>query len=169
MNPRAILLMLIAFVVVAFASMLYPANAQLNDLTLLKSTPTAQLLPLITANNVSRVRLQKVIGHSVIPRGPYLPYGGITLVFSPKGTYLATDYNSPGTLQIWSVKSGKRIAALSGHHVRVAQAVFTPDENKIITVDDYGNIRIWSLASFTAITVDVHGDTLVVSANGKTF
>jgi WD40 repeat protein len=140
-----------------------------------KSTPTAQFAPTITADNVSRLQRERVIGKSVQMPGPYLPIGGVDVLFSPKGTYIASDYNTGGSLRIWNVKTGQRVAYLPGQRVFVREAVFTPDERFVATSDYDGTIRIWSLVTLRGKIVNIKaGDeftriSIVASPDGQTF
>ena len=103
-----------------------------------KITPTPQLEQKITAYNISHLREEKVIGQSVNIPGPYAPSGGVNVMFSSKGTYVVSDYNTEGALKIWNVKTGRRVAYLPGQNLRVKQAVFTPDERFVATSDSDG-------------------------------
>lgn len=83
-------------------------------------------------------------------------------MFSPQGTYLASDYNTDGTLRIWSVQTGQQVASLSGHNTRVEQAVFTTDERFAATSDFDGTFRIWSLTTRQSKIVNIDaGDWMV--------
>lgn len=141
----------------------------------LAATPTIPHTLPITADNVSRLRLEKTIGRIERITGPYRPQGGTDLLFSPQGTYLASDYNTDGTLRIWSVQTGQLIASLSGHSIRVEQAVFTADERFVATTDYEGTFRIWSMSTHQSkiVNIDAGGfwvqHSVAASPDGRMF
>ena len=64
------------------------------------------------------------------------------LVFSPDGTILVNGHNS-GTIQLWDVKTGDRIAALDGHTQKVETLKFSPDGETLVSTAQDGTIFLW--------------------------
>ena len=64
------------------------------------------------------------------------------LVFSPDGTILVNGHNS-GTIQLWDVKTGDRIAALDGHTQQVETLKFSPDGETLVSTAQDGTIFLW--------------------------
>ena len=64
------------------------------------------------------------------------------LVFSPDGTILVNGHNS-GTIQLWDVKTGDKIAALDEHTQKVETLKFSPDEATLISTAQDGTILLW--------------------------
>ena len=64
------------------------------------------------------------------------------LVFSPDGTILVNGHNS-GTIQLWDVKTGDRIAALDGHAQQVETLKFSPDGEMLVSTAQDGTIFLW--------------------------
>ena len=65
-----------------------------------------------------------------------------SLVFSPDGTILVSGQNS-GTIQLWDVKTGDRIAALDGHAQQVETLKFSPDGEMLVSTAQDGTIFLW--------------------------
>ena len=66
----------------------------------------------------------------------------VPLVFSPDGTILVNGHNS-GTIQLWDVKTGDRIAALDGHTQQVETLKFSPDGETLVSTAQDGTIFLW--------------------------
>ena len=64
------------------------------------------------------------------------------LVFSPDGTILVNGHNS-GTIQLWDVATGDRIAALDGHTQKVETLKFSPDGETLVSTAQDGTILLW--------------------------
>ena len=64
------------------------------------------------------------------------------LVFSPDGTILVNGHNS-GTIQLWNVATGDRIAALDGHTQKVETLKFSPDGETLVSTAQDGTILLW--------------------------
>ena len=71
----------------------------------------------------------------------YKDYPG-PLVFSPDGTILVNGHGS-GTIQLWDVKTGDRIAALDGHTQQVETLKFSPDGETLVSTAQDGTIFLW--------------------------
>jgi WD40 repeat protein len=67
------------------------------------------------------------------------------LVFSPDGTILVNGHNS-GTIQLWDVGTGDRIAALDGHTQEVETLKFSPDGETLVSTAQDGTIFLWDWA-----------------------
>ena len=77
------------------------------------------------------------------------------LVFSPDGTILVNGHNS-GTIQLWDVKTGDRIAALDGHTQEVETLKFSPDGETLVSTAQDGTIFLWNWDE--AITASANTD-----------
>lgn len=64
------------------------------------------------------------------------------LVFSPDGAILISGHAS-GTVQLWDVKTGDRIAALDGHTDQVETLKFSPDAETLVSTGQDGTIFLW--------------------------
>ena len=64
------------------------------------------------------------------------------LVFSPDGTILISGHRS-GTIQLWDVETGDRIAALDGHTQQVETLKFSPDGKTFVSTAMDGTIFLW--------------------------
>ena len=77
------------------------------------------------------------------------------LVFSPDGTILVNGHGS-GTIQLWDVKTGDRIAALDGHTQEVETLKFSPDGETLVSTAQDGTIFLWDWDE--AITASANTD-----------
>ena len=77
------------------------------------------------------------------------------LVFSPDGTILLSGHGS-GTIQLWDVKTGDRIAALDGHTQQVETLRFSPDGETLVSTAQDGTIFLWDWDG--ALTSSVNTD-----------
>ena len=64
------------------------------------------------------------------------------LVFSPDGTILVNGHGS-GTIQLWDVKTGDKIAALDGHTQQVETLKFSSDGETLVSTAQDGIIFLW--------------------------
>ncbi len=64
------------------------------------------------------------------------------LVFSPDGTILVRA-NNRGTIQLWDVTTGDKIAALDGHTEQVEALKFSPDAETLVSTGQDGTIFLW--------------------------
>ena len=64
------------------------------------------------------------------------------LVFSPDGEVLVSGFYN-GTIQLWDVKTGEKIAALDGHTKRVNTLAFSPDGTMLVSAATDGTILLW--------------------------
>ncbi len=58
---------------------------------------------------------------------------------------IAIFYND--TIDLRDADNGKLTRQLTGHTKKVIAAKFSPDDRKIISIDDYGNVKMWSMES----------------------
>ena len=64
------------------------------------------------------------------------------LVFSPDGKVLVSGFDT-GTIQLWDVKTGEKIAALDGHTKGVNTLAFSPDGTMLVSAATDGTILLW--------------------------
>lgn len=64
------------------------------------------------------------------------------LVFSPDGEVLVSGFYN-GTIRLWDVKTGEKIAALDGHTKRVNTLAFSPDGTTLVSAATDGTILLW--------------------------
>ena len=64
------------------------------------------------------------------------------LVFSPDGEVLVSGFDT-GTIQLWDVKTGEKIAALDGHTKGVNTLAFSPDGTMLVSAATDGTILLW--------------------------
>ncbi len=65
-----------------------------------------------------------------------------SLVFSTDGAILVSGHGS-GTIQLWDVKTGDRIAALDGHTQQIETLKFSPDGEMLVSTAQDGTIFLW--------------------------
>ncbi len=75
------------------------------------------------------------------------------LAFSPDGRTLASTSESH-TVDLWDVRSGRRLRSLGGHKDLVFGVAFSNDATKLATTDADGNLRIWGAAPLEQIDRD---------------
>ena len=107
---------------------------------------------LLAAGTLRRLHLWDVrTGHKLFSvstgpykRGsrPYLDYPR-SLVFSPDGAILVNGHGS-GTIRLWDVKTGDRIAALDGHTQKVETLALSPDGQTLVSTAVDGTILLWN-------------------------
>ena len=64
------------------------------------------------------------------------------LVFSPDGKVLVSGFDT-GTIQLWDVKTGEKIAALDGRTKGVNTLAFSPDGTMLVSAATDGTILLW--------------------------
>ncbi|MDE0683901.1 MAG: sigma-70 family RNA polymerase sigma factor [Candidatus Poribacteria bacterium] len=72
------------------------------------------------------------------------PFGGAAepLVFSPDGSVLVNGLHM-GSIQLWDVTTGDKIAALDGHTQKVETLAFSPDGTTLVSTAADGTILLW--------------------------
>ena len=65
------------------------------------------------------------------------------LVFSPDGEVLVSGFYPTGTIQLWDVKTGEKIAALDGHTKGVNTLAFSPDGTMLVSAATDGTMLLW--------------------------
>ena len=64
------------------------------------------------------------------------------LVFSPDGVVLVNGLHM-GSIQLWDVTTGDKIAALDGHTQKVETLAFSPDRKTLASTGEDGTILLW--------------------------
>jgi WD40 repeat protein len=116
--------------------------------TPLTFSPDGQLLAFPTSDGVGFWDFAGPGALRIVP--PPETMGVSAIRFSPSGKLLAVsgfDNEHIGILDLLSVASGTRIATFQYTSTSAADVLFTPDENKLITRDYDGFVRIWDLCS----------------------
>ncbi len=95
----------------------------------------------------------------------------INVVFSPKGSYLASEAFDD-TAIIWDVRKSREVFRLPGLTSTTSVLAFDPQESRLATTDRKFNINIWDVAT-GGIVQPLEGHTAVVSSftfspDGKT-
>ena len=84
-----------------------------------------------------------------------LPVGAtvFTIDFSPDSTTLAsTGYES---VDLWTVDTGEKIAALIGHTGWVSATAFSPDGQTLISGGDDEMLRLWDVTPYASTTQEI--------------
>jgi WD40 repeat protein len=77
---------------------------------------------------------------------------------SPDGTLLATGSTVPppfnrthqdGSVRLWDVRTGREIARFPGHGRTIDTVQFSPDGTRLLSADDMGVLRMWSVREKT--------------------
>lgn len=84
--------------------------------------------------NTSGKQVRKVEAHN----------GIWSVAYSPNGKYLAAS-GYQDTAQVWDAHSGKELFYRNGHKGTVLDVVFTPDNDRMITVGVDQNIQVWEV------------------------
>lgn len=63
---------------------------------------------------------------------------------SPDGAWLAAG-SADGTIHLWEVASGRRLAVLEGHTDDVRSVAFSPLGGQLASASEDGTIRLWSI------------------------
>ncbi|MCJ7738163.1 MAG: hypothetical protein MUQ10_12765 [Anaerolineae bacterium] len=68
----------------------------------------------------------------------------LAVAFSPDGRLLASG-GQDTTICLWNVATGALVGQLAGHNQFVWRLVFTPDGERLVSVDAYGILRLWDM------------------------
>lgn len=93
--------------------------------------------------------------------------------FIPGGERLATGDNS-GIIDIWDTSTGKTAGSTEGHGSAVISIAFDPTDSQMLTADESGEIRLWTMTNLAqppVVFTDGGKDilTLVFSDGGDAF
>jgi WD40 repeat protein len=91
------------------------------------------------------IRLLNAVSGGLIRELP-LDFGRTaqTLAFSPDGSLLVSG-DSAGSVQIWDVETGERLADLRGHTLAITGVAFAPDGMSFATASRDGTVRVWGI------------------------
>jgi RNA polymerase sigma factor (sigma-70 family) len=106
-------------------------------------------------------------------RGPGAPMHRPTLAFSPDSRFVATVGRGEKDIRVWEVRTGKRVATLTGHAEGIYFLSFLGDGRRLVSAGDHDNslARYWDLGTgkewraATRLPDRVRG----VSADGRTW
>lgn len=70
---------------------------------------------------------------------------------SPQETYLASSRIFTQEISVWSIKTGKVVKELKGHKTPTCALAFSPDEGRLASLANDGEICVWDLQQQTAI------------------
>jgi WD40 repeat protein len=68
------------------------------------------------------------------------------LAFSPKGDLFASA-SADHTVEVWDARTRKPLCSLQSHKAPVVAVVFSPDEQKIASMDANGVLNFWTVAT----------------------
>jgi WD40 repeat protein len=71
--------------------------------------------------------------------------------FSPDGDRIVTAGGEDSTARVWDASTGAELARLQGHVGYVRDAVFSADGMRVITASNDDTVRVWDVASTSAI------------------
>jgi serine/threonine protein kinase/WD40 repeat protein/tetratricopeptide (TPR) repeat protein len=101
-----------------------------------------------------------------------LPHESACTCFAwhPDGRLLAAAYwTSPARIVLWDLESGRPILELNGHKSIVVNLRFTPDGNRLLSMDEGGMMRLWHVPSGRQLSsLALLADRAVFSADGRT-
>ena len=87
---------------------------------------------------------------------------------SPDGSLAATSIQA-NEVQVWDVRSNRKIAVMSGHTQGIVHALFSPDQKQLLTTSIECTIRLWEISSGRELwkTDVAFGYAMAFSADGK--
>ncbi|MFN0285024.1 MAG: WD40 repeat domain-containing protein, partial [Kineosporiaceae bacterium] len=103
------------------------------------------------------VRIRTLVAGDEAPAGVGVPGSTVRTIrvspnrpvryvaLSPDGTVLAASVGDETALQLWDVRSGRRVASLDRHERRLERFAFSPDGRRLATTSDDGSVVVWTL------------------------
>lgn len=132
----------------------------------------ADRMVVLNGNGVEIVDLgtAQPIRRIVPPEGTPVEDRFETAAISSDGTQVAIG-TSKGRISLWNIADGKKLIEMNGHVGRVMGISYT-DEKRIASVDDSGELRIWSISDGVNIAHGKHGNIVTIggpfiTADGK--
>ena len=84
----------------------------------------------------------------------------MSIAFSPDGTQIVSgggpQPQESGRIKLWDVRTGRKIATLSGHARDVQSVAFSPDGTQIVSGSEDNTIKLWNVSSHTATATLEH-------------
>ncbi|MCK4625493.1 MAG: WD40 repeat domain-containing protein, partial [Phycisphaerae bacterium] len=93
-----------------------------------------------------------------------------SVAYSPTGKIFATGGGRDGKIALWDVKTGKRIATLTGHKSTIVCLAFSPDGKTLASGGHDKTVRLWDVANGKETgrtTSKGRIDALVLRSDGK--
>ena len=132
-------------VLIAFAEP--TAEENLGRILALAFSPDRALLAAGTRGNIHLWEVDtahKLLSVDTEHRRGDKPFSGAAepLVFSPDGAILVNGLHM-GSIQLWDVTTGEKIAVLDGHTQKVETLAFSPDGTTLVSTAADGTILLW--------------------------
>lgn len=88
----------------------------------------------------------------------------LTAAFSPDESIVATG-SASGTVSLWDMSTGDRVAELAGHDDWVRQVAFSPDGATLVSASDDKTVKLWNVAERSVLrTLTGHADWVLCAA-----
>jgi serine/threonine protein kinase/WD40 repeat protein len=91
--------------------------------------------------------------------------GRVRFGFNSDGTRIVLS-SADGTARICDTKSGRELSVLRGHESWVYSAVFSPDDQRVLTAGNDGTVRLWS-ANAPDQNIEIQCDARVITARSN--
>jgi len=129
---------------------------------------------LITGINDAGFEIFDVVKNKIVmdqtdrsSRDPKLPLN--TGVYSWDDSMVATGAYD-GTIEVWDISSGHKVASLRGHAGTIKQLIFSKDDSKIVSISADKSLKVWNIKKkkllFTFLAID-STDYLVTDPYGR--
>ena len=113
--------------------------------TALTISPDSRRLMSTGDNNDGKVRVWSLPDGALLHDLKGNSYANRSVVVSPDGKLIAGAGGGDNAIRLWHMEDGTEFKILKGHAERVNHVAFTPDGRYLVSADDQGMVRIWSL------------------------